>query len=188
MADYAPDFTIRYKTRYRAGNHSHDITVRGPVDATPDNTQIQALADGLTAFFAALASQLYADFEFLSASYCATNSEIFIPTSILPVSPTGLIVVANFSEMSHVTASCMSGRSALAKARVYFYGLSVFAEAGGVAGGDGQLLVSEVAGIAGAKAAADGVFKAGDGQTATFYPRLTYKVNDRNLRAVRRGF
>jgi len=187
MTDFSPDFTYRYKARYLAAGITHDFVVRGDQWVVDGETHATALAANVGEFFAALEDQLYSDFAFISASWAYRGSSVFVPTTAVPVSPTGVVDESTVSSRLRATASTMSGRgTALGHAKLYFFGLWVPDHLTASLGADGVLTGTEFGGIVNAAAVATTRFHASDGSSAIFYERLTLKVNDRLLRTVRR--
>lgn len=184
MTTWAPDYTLRYKLRYLAGGYTHDMVVRGTSIGTA--ADLADMAADIETAFAAIEGNLFEDFTFQAASYALPNSNVFVPTTIIPTSPTGAIAVADYSARVKASAVAMSGRSATAKARIYFFGFVVTDQADGTPGGDGVVTGTEVVPILGFRALAANFANAADGSTATYYPRFTIKVNDRWLRFIRR--
>ena len=187
MTDYAPDYTFRYKVRYLAGGFQHDMVVRGPLVVVDPATQNQLLADVLSGYFVNLQTVLYNDFEFQTASYAVAGSNVFIPTTIVPISPVGVVSVANSAARQRASACTHAGRGiGSGSGRLYFFGLAMPDSAAGDPAADGVISVTNLPGLATATGIADGTFKSSSGAAMAFYPRLTIKVNDAMLRIVRR--
>lgn len=187
MTDYAPDYTMRYKVHYLAGGFTHDMVVRGPISFSDITTELIALAGGLQTFFEAIEGALFDDFAFLNASYALPSSSVFLPTVIVPTSPTGVTDPANRSARLRATACTMAGRgSPGGSGRLYFFGLTLADSTETDPAGDGVVTVANLAGITDAKDAADAAFHSSNGSAMVFYPRFTIKVNDAALRIVRR--
>lgn len=79
MADFAPDYTERYRIRYLCSTRIHKITFRLDQSLTPGGLSDLITAVGVM-FDDALPS-LAGDFAFLDASYAARNSSIFLPVA-----------------------------------------------------------------------------------------------------------
>lgn len=187
MADWSPDYTYRYKTRYLAGGITHDFTVRGGIIYTGGESEAVSMAAAVTAFFAALEAQLIDDFAFLNASWAYADSNSFTPTTAVPISPTGAIALAGQGGRRRATACTMSGRADTeSKAKLYFFGLVGNDTAPGDAGSDGKITNTEMPAIDDAKAIADLNFRSAHGDAALYYPQFTIKVNDHTLRLIRR--
>jgi hypothetical protein len=187
MTNWAPDYTFRYKVRYVAAGFQHDFTVRRSATVTDGETEAGTVSVHVGSFFDALQARLSDDFAFLAASWALPNSNVFVPTTSVPeLAAPGAIDYTEYSPKTRAQACTMSGRSATAFARLYFYGLIVSHELVGTIGGDGVISVSNLAGVATARTIANGQFRSGDGSGAIFYPRLTIKVNDDLERLIRR--
>lgn len=187
MADWAPDYTYRYKARYLAGGITHDFTVRGGIIYTGGEALAVTMAAAVSAFFGFLEAQLIDDFEFLNASWAYADSNSFTPTVAIPTSPTGAIALAGQGGRRRATACTMSGRADTeSKGKLYFFGLVGNDVAPGDAGSDGKISASELPAIEDAKAVADSNFRSAHGDACIFYPQFTIKVNDHTLRLIRR--
>lgn len=189
MTDYSPDYTFRFKLRYLAGGFTHDMVVRSSAILSGGEAESEILGDGLQSFFTALQSALWQDFTFVNGSYAYAGSNVFLPympTSLTGVTPSAVDPTTRSGRL-RATAGTMAGKgSGGAIARLYFYGLILPDVTNADALGDGVLSVGNMAGVATAATAASGTFKAADGTVATFYPRITTKVNDKLLRLIRR--
>lgn len=187
MPDFSPDYTFRYKVKYVAAGITHDFVVRSGILTSGGETEAGDLANAVGQYFAAIESQLVADFEFLVASWAYAGSNIFVPTDAIPAQPTGVIAVNTLSGRRRATAFNMAGRgSGEGSCRLYFFGLAFSDSAPGDAGSNAVIDVEDFPAVADAKAIADASFRASDGQSGIYYPRFTTKVNDRTLRLIRR--
>lgn len=85
MPDFAPNYTPRFKLRYRGGLRNHAQVWRTP------NTSGE-LAAGLMLdvndFLSALAGVLFTDFAILGGEYAAQNSDVFLPVDVSPIAVT----------------------------------------------------------------------------------------------------
>lgn len=79
MADYAPNWTPRYRVRYKVGGRNHSFTWRVQRGLVALDAA-DSLANRASAFFNALRDILYANFAILGADFAETDSDIFLPT------------------------------------------------------------------------------------------------------------
>lgn len=89
MADFAPNFTPRVKMTYKAGTKPHSLIVRGPRGMAPGDAA--DLANRIAVFVHELRIYLYSDFIWKSVSYCAEDSEVFLPVSVSLLAPGGQV-------------------------------------------------------------------------------------------------
>jgi len=77
MTTYSPDFTPRYKARYRAAGIEHTTQIRGP----RDDSLFVLLGRGahLYDMFNNLAPRLADDFSWISAEYAMNDTELRRP-------------------------------------------------------------------------------------------------------------
>lgn len=84
MADYAPNYTDRYRLTYRCGGRVHTQTWRLPAGSL--TSSLSGLIAQIGAYYSALAPRLFADLAFLKAEASQANSNYFLPAA-LPVQP-----------------------------------------------------------------------------------------------------
>lgn len=185
MTTYAPNFTPRYKLRYRAGGIEHTIQVRSERGATFAATE--NLKDTIRACYQAVVARAYNDFVFLSAEIALTDSDVFSPAAI-PLGLVGHVAdPALFSAVARIRGLTFSGRAPGSRARFTMFGLAFSTDGPTALGGDGTILPAEEAGITTIANTATAAFRSGSGAGAIFPARGTYKVNDHLLRLVRKG-
>lgn len=188
MTSYAPNYTTRYRVRYRACGVEHTLQLRKAVGASPATTAL--LAGTVHDIFAAFVNILADDFEFISADQADEGSDLFYPSS-LPTAVTGLKPVAEYTPFQKITHTRFAGRAIGSRAAVELFGL--FWEYSNTSDDptsiayDGIVTPAENAGIGTAVALLTGQAFANSGQATTWYSRATIKVNDFWLREVRKG-
>lgn len=187
MTTFADNYTSRVRGDYIACGIPHRLQVRGQEPAM-DEAIAGALANVINNYILSYEAALADDWAWTSWAWAPADSDVFTP--FVPTLADTITGAGDFSAISgrrKVTAANHAARSATSTTRIYFFGLLYEDSTAAQAGGDGVLTPSEVGGLAGAKGIVDGVLATGSGEPAIFYPRLTYKVNDRLFRLVKRG-
>lgn len=179
MADYAPNFTARYKLTYNVFGDQHDLGLR--FLASLSQSGVTALAESfLNSLFAALADNLSDDFAIVGAEYSAANSAFFTPVATDAIVVEGTVPHANPNHVDQIVMTTWSGRSLGGhKARLVLFGLYwghvadagygdwVIDNAEQAALGDVELLLPESGMVA------------NDNQVAAFWrPSVSVKVSD----------
>lgn len=188
MPDFAPSATPRYVAHYRSAGVNHSATTRGYRDEATIATVARG-RDVLNQLFAAFASILANDFQWLAAFYIPQDTEVGFAAA-LPDPVTGLALLTDMSPQDKITSFNFAGKSSNgSKARISVYGCNYFADAPGPnIYKDFVLLSGESAIITAAVTALNGNAVAGiDNGEVTWYPRATIKVNDHWLQEVRKG-
>lgn len=186
MPTYADNYTFRVKASYISAGIPHKMQVRGVFGMT-GIANAETLANDLADYVANFNSRLPNDWAFTGWEYAEQDSDVFIPWSPFITDPVGVISPAGLSSVARVRAVCHSGRVAGSKARIYWFGPHHESDDAADPGANGIYTSAEMAGLAASTTLATDSFAGGNGLAATFYERLTVKVNDRLLRAVRRG-
>lgn len=187
MTTYADNYTSRVRGDYIACGIPHRLQVRA-VPTSLTEGAAEAIAEVINNYILSFEAQLSTDWAWQGWAYASANSETFIP--FVPVLSDTVAGAVNFNDISprrKVTAANHAARSATSTTRIYFFGLIIVDSAAADAGGNGVLTPAEVGGLSGATGIVSGSLASASGELATFYNRLTYKVNDRLFRLVKRG-
>lgn len=186
MADYAPNYTGRYKVRYSSLGKTHTQMwrlARGEHDPT-------ALAVLVGEYLAAIEAILFSDFLILDASFALADSVIFLPADP-PANPSGGVSTGGAEGSDAAVAISWNGRSDNGgKARFFQYGTSAGALIRTTAVADYRLTVTENASILAGHNTLVGATPppvANDNGIVTWYPYVDVKANDRWVRKLRRG-
>lgn len=186
MADFAPNFTARYRLRYSVLGHTHTQQWRIARDAgvTGLNNMILKVA----AFWAALESNLWDDLSFLSATYAVEDSDIFLPAAV-PTLPTAALTPPANPISQSIVSTGFVGRSALGqKARVFVYGFAGGPEETAGLGDDFRLTAAESANIDDAVVVLNNgspQIVGSDDANVSWYSYANTKFNDFWLRQIR---
>lgn len=181
MADYAANFTARYRIRYSSAGYAHTMMFRAVHgDASP----AVGLVNAASSFLTALAPFMHADWSVVSAEYAARNSDVFLPVAT-PANPTGKSLVP--STKGGVPAFVgFSGRTGGgSKVRLYVYGLVLRPDTDG--GMDYRFSQGESADLATAIAnlANSSILAGVDGLTAVWRQYVNLGYNSHWQRALR---
>lgn len=134
MADFAPNFTARYKVSYSSLGLNHKMQFRIARDAGV--TGLNNMVLKVTAFLDALQNARYTDWTVLSAEYSAEDSDIFLPAAA-PTPVAGLADIPTNPKSQSIVTTGFVGRSNLGqKARLFVYGMGVFGPEDNVDFGD----------------------------------------------------
>lgn len=120
MADFAPNFTNRYRIKYSTMGRNHSIVFRAGTTAAPLGPLIEADAK---AFLDALANFRFSDWSVLGAEYSEAGSSFFLPAPTPVIAPGAAtiggsgrgVVNANFQGVSLSEGS---------RASLYVYGVN----------------------------------------------------------------
>ena len=141
MADYAPNFTARYRVRYTVLGLTH--TMQWRIARGAGVTGLNNMTLKVAAFLAALETGLVSTWTVLSATYAAEDSDIFLPAAA-PANPTGTQSDSGSLKSQSILSTGFVGRSNLGqKARVFVYGFRKGPEDQEVGADDFRLLASE---------------------------------------------
>lgn len=186
MADYAPNYTYRYKVRYSTQGGVHTMQFRFPRSSAA-GAHAQA-AQYVAAFLTELESIMWTDWTILSAQYAMADSDIFLPAT-LPAGIAGTVDGSANPVSQRALALSFVGRSAGGhRGVVYVYGLGFqpYSSSGAL---DFRLYGTENANIADAATAlSDGGIidpVANDDEIITYYPYANVKYNDYWTRKIR---
>lgn len=188
MADYAPNFTARFKLGYHGAGRNHSMTWRLTGDGGPASAD--ALLVILQDFLTAMEPDMFDDWTVTSAARCAINTDIFLPYVAPTVAPAGAVFDASVPRK--VTAASISfvGRTTGGlRAVFFFYGCDLVRD-GTTSNNDLRIYASEEVTIANALAVLEGagaVLRGNDGNPIVWYPYVNVKTNDYWGGRVRNG-
>lgn len=177
MADYAPNFTPRYKVRYQGGGHTHTQLWRPPPGAVLADMVTFALMLG--GFYDTLADVLYDDTVVVDASFALENSDVFLPAAAPVIG--GALLFSTRLQQEEALAVSFIGRSTAGQPwRIFMFGTAYYP---GIGSGAQNYRVTAAEGAAVADATAflngaSGDFVASDGVATVTYPYINVKPND----------
>jgi hypothetical protein len=178
MADYAPNFTARYKLIYSVAGLQHSLGLRYAA-SMPQSGVVAAAESLLNSIFSALGSILLSSFTLIDAEYSAANSTFFVPIGLGSLTVTGSVAAGIFP-MDEIVTTTWAGRSIGGhKGRFVLFG--VYWGVGNADFDDFVVTSTEepaIGTVAGLLSSDPGLV-ANDNQAAPFWrPRATIKVND----------
>lgn len=186
MADYAPNFTPRYRVRYSVLGQNHKMMfriARGTLDYTP-------IALKVAAFYSALSPTLFTNFTVLGAEAAPEDSDIFLPVAPpAGFTPPGLAIPANPISESSLHWTFVGRSSGGSQCRVFLFGASQGPETTTTTVFDDWRLSSAQSGIVNNAVvvlnsnspALVGI----DNVKANFYPYANFKYNNHWVRKTR---
>jgi len=187
MADYAPNFTARYKLRYIYEGDTHVNVTRWPSGSTKAANEDLAIAFW-TAFFTATEDLRHVSFEVVDAEYAAGDSNVFLPATAPTEIAAGTIAGAGGASTS-IAHSIWQGRSILgARCRFQMFGLYWSTLEDNIADNfyvttTENAVVGTVAGLL----TSAGMVGPDDESVAIWRSRVAYKQNDAWVGNRRRG-
>jgi len=128
MADFAANYTYRYRVTYRSCSKIHKATFRA--DKAGSSDDLLEFRETVGAFFDAVSPLLANDFAILQADQAEKNSDTFLPVSVPPVTGTGNPLfpptLGNSPRFISLTGKSGTGSAS----RIFIYGVSnaVFTE------------------------------------------------------------
>jgi len=186
MADFAPNYTARYRFRYSSLGKTHACTWRVASSVT-DPT---AVAAKVSLFLEDMEGSLWDDFTVIGADFAEADSDIFLPAPP-PDQPTGAVDASAASVSDAAFAISFVGRSTLGgKARFFLYGTNDVTLVRDTKGNDLKLLSTESVQISDAVVRLNEtspVLVANDDSPVVWYEYVNMKYNDRWVRRLRRG-
>jgi len=186
MADFAPNFTVRYKITYTTGGHNHTAQVR----AARGSGAAGALGarDRLMACVNALSTLRYTDWTLLKGEYSIEDTDFFNPDPTIAGATAGTVVIPANPKSQGILSTGFVGKSILgAKARLFLYGVDLSPETSVASADDFRLLATQSAPVAAAIAALSaGVGLVGsDNGGINWYSYVNLKYNDYWLKRIR---
>lgn len=186
MADYAPNFTARYRLRYSVLGLTH--TMQWRIARGAGVTGLNNMVLKVAAFLAALETGLVSSWTILSATYAEEDSDIFLPAGT-PSAPTGTQSDAGSLKSQSVVSTGFVGRSNLGqKARVFVYGFRQGPEDAETDADDFRLLAAESTEIDDAVVVLNNGSPnvvGSDDAVVSWYSYANVKYNDYWLRQIR---
>jgi len=186
MADFAPNFTARYKLRYSSLNLVH--TMQWRIARGSGATGLSNMILKVAAFLNNVVSLRFTDWTALSATYAAEDSDIFLPAGIGAISA-GVAVIPLFPLSESIVSTGFVGRSLLGqKARVFVYGMQTSPILAEATTDNFRLTNAEQAAIAAAVGTLNSSSPSvvgSDNAVVTWYPYANVKFNDYWLRRIR---
>jgi hypothetical protein len=186
MADFAPNFTARFRVKYTSLGKTHTQIWRLS-SAVDDPTGI---ADKVGLYYEDLSPVLFADLTIVSADFAPADSDIFLPAPT-PVFGGGDVAVIGSVATDAALSLSFVGRSTLGgKARMFQYGTTFRNAVITAVGVDWKVTSAENASISAAIVRLNETspaIVANDDSVATWYEYANIKYNDRWVRRMRRG-
>lgn len=187
--DFAPNWTPRYKLAYRVQGVSHVMTWR---TARGTGNAVDEVSGRMEAFLTQLRPVLFASWRPESLSYCAQDSDTFVPTGYTPsLAAGGVVEDLDYTSRSYrAVQTRFEGRSELGHAAA----IVIFGAAWPLSSGpsnDFRVLASEHAAVSGALAALSELggtpITAIDGGYTYWRPYVNVRHNSHWIRVVRRS-
>ena len=186
MADFAPNFTARFRVRYSSLGKSHSMMWR-VASSTTDPTAISAKV-GLV--LDDLAPLLFNDFTIIAADFALADTDVFLPAPS-PAFGGGDVSAAGGVPNDAAVSVSFVGRTTLGnKARMFLYGTNSGAVMRTTTAQDFKLTSAESAAVSAAIVRINETGPAivgNDDAVASWYEYVNVKYNDRWLRRFRRG-
>lgn len=186
MADFAPNYTARYRLRYSFFGTSHSMMWRVASTVT-DPT---ALTAKIALFLADIQASLWSDWAVEGAEFALADTDLFLPTTA-PASPTGAgDISARRNTDKAFSVSFIARSTGGNKGRMFLYGTSMVTGVRDTVGNDFRLTSAESADVSAAIVRLNETSPAlvcNDDNTAIWYEYVNMKYNDRWLRRLRRG-
>lgn len=184
MADYASNFTFRYRTDYRSRGDRHSFTLRFSRGTTVG--VIASITSMITGFLGIMAPMLDQSWAVLGAAYALTDSDIFLPTTP-PTSPDVSTNGTTVTDELRAFQARFEGRGVNGpRANFSIYGFSDDIEAGPAV--KFRLLPADSTAISDTIDALrflDPPPVAIDGSTVVWYPYINVKDNDHYVHKLR---
>lgn len=186
MADYAPNFTARYRLRYSVLGHQH--TQQWRIARSAGVTGLNNMVLKVAAFWNALMPVAFASWTELSATYAAEDSDIFLPAAV-PTISTGSVAETGNLVSESIFSTGFVGRSALGqKARVFCYGVNLTPESAATTGDNFRVTSGESTAVSNAIVVLNNGSPnvvGSDNAVVSWYSYANGKYNDYWLRQVR---
>lgn len=187
MADFAPNFTARYRVRYTTLGKAHSMTWRVASSVT-DPTGV---ASKMGLFLDDLAESMWDDWTIVGADFAAADTDIFLPATPPSFSGGAQAVSGSHPTDGAIAISFVGRTTGGNKARFFLYGFAFVANVRVTELNDWKVLSSEnSAGVGDAIVRLNETSPAlvgNDDNTAIWYEYVNVKYNDRWVRKMRRG-
>lgn len=178
MADFAPNFTARYKLRYSFEGDTHVCTTRWPSGSTKAANEDLAIAFW-SDFLDLTAALRHTSFAIVDAEYAAGDSNVFLPAQA-PAEVTAGSRASASGSTGRIMHSIWQGRSILgSRSRFQMFGLA-WATAEDTATSNFYISTTEnaVVGTVATAILTAGMVGPDDESLAQVRPRVAYKSND----------
>lgn len=186
MADFAPNFTARYRVRYSVLGHTH--TMQWRIARGAGVAGLNAMILKVAAFLNAMTVSRYTDWTVLGATYAAEDSDIFLPAGAPTVSA-GTATIPTDPLSESILSTGFVGRSVLGqKARVFVYGVATGPEIAAASVDNFRLTAAESTEINNAVVVLNNGSPnvvASDDANVSWYSYANTKYNDFWLRSIR---
>lgn len=186
MADYAPNYTPRYRMRYHVLGRPHTQVWRLPLSTTDPAAMIAKIGLWLTD----LSPLLSDDFTVVAGDFALQDSDVFLPAGV-PSFTAGEVGPGTFVSNDDVWSISFVGRSiAGQKARMFLYGTSVGVTVRSGLEFDFRITSSENGAISDAIVRMNETsppIVGSDGENVVWYEYVNVKANDYWVRRTRAG-
>jgi len=186
MADFAPNFTPRYRTKYAVSGATHHMTVR----VARGVTDFSGIATKVGAFLDAFAAGILPDFTILGAEAAITDSDVFLPVDP-PTFGGGTADDAGLTSAIKAAQMSFPGRGAGGtRSIIYLYGTAFAPNVVTGTRADFRITSAENADVAAAITAWSELapaIVANDNSVVSFYNYVNIKYNDHWVRKARQG-
>lgn len=188
MADFAPNYTVRYRLQYGTLGRVHTVQVR----ATRGSGAAGAFGarDRLFAALGAYTVVRYTDWTVLGGAYALEDSETFNPDPAVPALAAGTAVIPANPKSEGTAMINHVGLSSLGHKAIFFlWGVGLTPEASGGAADDFRVLTAEETHVLAAVAAlnAGTGIAANDNAIVTWKNYVNVAYHSHYKRRVRRG-
>jgi hypothetical protein len=186
MADYAPNYTPRYKVRYTTLGATHTMQFR----VGRGTTDFTGIAGKVSSFLEELSTQLFSDWTVVSAQGALEDSDVFLPAPLPSFTPSTNVPPGLTSVPRPVSISFPGRSTAGLRAILFVYGSTFFPSTGASLYADYRITSAENATIAASVTALSElapVLVANDNETVVWYDYANLTLNDYWLRRVRAG-
>jgi hypothetical protein len=187
MADFAPNFTARYRVHYTTLGHLHSQLWR--VARGVGSTGASLMVSKVGAFYTAMSVGMFTDLVINSAEYAPEDVDLFAPFAAPTFTPGVAVVPLQPISQSTLSTSFIGRSSGGQKARLFQWGLQLSPESASPIPTDNFRLV---AGDSPVISGAINVLNAGgptivgsDNLPVTWYQYVNTKYNDHWVAAVR---
>lgn len=187
MADYAPNYTPRYRVRYTANSRSHSLLFR--LFRGQDATAVPALAGKVATWLGTMTTIRYTDWTVLGAEFAAQDSDVFLPAAA-PSPAAGTVTIAGLPKYAGIVHISFPARSDIGgRGVLYLYGVSFGAAGILTEYEDFRLTGVESTEIGSAVSALNAApeLACNDGAAANWYNYVNVKYNDHWLKRLRKG-
>lgn len=186
MANYAPNYTARYKLSYRVFGMSHSATFR--LERTTAPGDLASFVTKLGLFLSDLAPNLYTSWTVIKAEFADGNSDLFLPVAA-PAQPSAGasqdgLANSRRAQFIQFVGKGMQG----SKGSFYIYGYNVGYENG--ISSDFRITSLENSAISAAITRLSETSPAEvaiDNSNMLWYPYVNVKTNDHYVHAIRNG-